>query len=438
MMERSKSLAGPWEIKQLQHVSASTDREPNQGGLVQTPGGAWYWVTHQGSGGHWEGRTLCLLPVTWVNGWPIIGAVGSDGIGSMVWGGKVPAGGAAGAPLDALPGVVTSDDFSSSSLKMPWEWYYQPRADKWSLTERPGFLRLRAFAPLATNNLTKVGNTLTQRTLRTLRCTATVKLDLAGLADGQHAGLSHYAATYAGLGVARAGTTNTITLNVNGTLTTGAQITQATVWIRSTWDVNGVSQFSYSLDGLTFTNVGSTYQMTWGGYRGDRIGIFTYNPKGTGYVDVDSFEYTVSPVRAYTVANGKSGKLLDVTGKSVADGAAVIQYKATGGDNQRWTFQSTGDGYHTITCMRSGKVLDVAGGSATEGAAIVQAMPSGSASQQWKLAPVGAGPAYTIVNRKSGKVLDIAAGSTADAAAAVQSVAGTGTDQQWTFTFVKP
>src|SRR4029078_9496596 len=107
--------------------------------------------------------------------------------------GKVPTGGTPGAPVDALPSVVTSDLFTDTRLKPQWEWYYQPRADHWSLAERPGYLRLKAFAPLSADNLTKVGNTLTQRTLRTAGgATVTVRLELAGLADGQHAGLCHY------------------------------------------------------------------------------------------------------------------------------------------------------------------------------------------------------------------------------------------------------
>ncbi|HYN93365.1 MAG TPA: family 43 glycosylhydrolase [Pilimelia sp.] len=433
MMHRGRSLYGPYETRQLQHVNKSADREPNQGGLVQTPGGAWYWVTHPGTGGHWEGRVLSLLPVTWVAGWPVIGAVGADGIGTMVWEGRVPTGGG-GLPLDALPGVVTGDDFTTGTLKPQWEWHYQPRAALWSLTERPGFLRLRAFAPLATNVITKAGNTLTQRTLRTVRTTVTVKVDLAGLADGQHAGLCHYAATYAGLGVSRSAGVTTITLNVNGRLSYGARVTQSALWLRSGWDVNGVSRFSYSLDGTAFTEFGGTYQLTWGGYRGDRVGIFTYNPANTGYLDVDTVRYTVEPARTYAISNANSGKVADVTGGSSADGAPVVQWRDTGGTNQRWAFQSTGDGYHTITCARSGKALDVAGGSTADNAAVVQSAADGRTSQQWQLRPVaGAAGRFTVVNRRSGRALDVGGGAATDGAAIVQYRETGAANQQWTF-----
>ncbi|WP_329288266.1 family 43 glycosylhydrolase [Streptomyces pseudovenezuelae] len=432
MMNRGSSLYGPFETRQLEHVNVSVDREPNQGGLVQAPDGSWYFVTHHGHG-DWEGRPLSLLPVTWVDGWPILGAVGADGIGTMVWTGRVPAGGTSGLPVDALPAVVTSDLFTDTDLKPQWEWYYQPRADHWSLTERPGCLRLKAFAPLVADNLTKVGNTLTQRVLRTAGgATVTVRLELAGLADGQHAGLCHYAATYAGLGVRRSGTTTTIAHNVGGTVTNGPAITQNAVWLRTTWDVDGVSRFSYSLDGNSFTAFGATYQLTWGGYRGDRVGLYTYNPNGTGHVDVDSVQYTVAPTRAYTCVSVRSGKVADVSGASNAEGAAVIQWTDNSKPNQQWAFQSTADGYHSILCVRSGKVLDVAGSSTADGARVVQAVADGRTSQQWQLRPQ-AGGVFVVVNRNSGKVLDVNGGSTADGAALIQYSDRGSTNQRWTF-----
>jgi beta-xylosidase len=90
MMERSENIYGPWKKKQLNHVDKKKDREPNQGSLIQKESSDWWFFTHHGSGGNWDGRVASLLPVTWVNGWPIIGEVGSDTIGNMVWCEKKP------------------------------------------------------------------------------------------------------------------------------------------------------------------------------------------------------------------------------------------------------------------------------------------------------------------------------------------------------------
>jgi hypothetical protein len=142
-------------------------------------------------------------------------------------------------------------------------------------------------------------------------------------------------------------------------------------------------------------------------------------PNGTGYVDVDSVQYTVAPTRAYQCVSVRSGKVANVSGASNADGAAVIQWTGNGKPNQQWAFQSTADGYHTIMCVSSGKVPDVAGSSTADGARIVQTTAYGQTSHQWQLRPLTGG-AFTVVNRNSGKVLDVDSGSTADGAAVIQ------------------
>jgi len=288
MMERAKNILGPYtESKQLNHADKAF-KEPNQGGLVQTEKGDWYWYTHHGTG-DWAGRIDSLVPVTWADGWPILGAVGADGIGSMVWSGKMP--------VDGTPIVTpqTSDDFAETSLPPQWEWNYQPRADKWSLTENTGWLRLHAFKPIEPGVLLKAGNTLTQRVFQTISNEVTVKFDLSGMADGQQAGLCHFSKSYSYLGVKQDGSSRALEYNNNGKILAGPALAGKMVWLKSTWGLDGKSQYSYSEDGKTFTAFGEPYAMAWGSYRGDRIGIFCFNDKGdAGYVDVDFFEYDYS------------------------------------------------------------------------------------------------------------------------------------------------
>ncbi len=285
MMQRSKSIFGPYtEVKQLKHADRRS-MEPNQGGIVQTEQGDWYFFTHHGTGS-WEGRCNSLLPVTWIDGWPIVGEVGADGIGSMVWSGRKP--------VQGMPMVTpqTDDDFGQTRLRPQWEWNHQPRADKWSLTERPGWLRLHAFRPRRPDELLQAGNTLTQRCFRTSSNEVVVKLDLSGMAAGQKAGLCHFGGTHSALGVSQEGTTRTLEYRINGTITAGPVLTGPNLWVRSTWGLDGKSQYAYSLDGRSYSDFGSPYQLAWGSYRGDRIGIYCYNNKATeGYLDVDFFHY---------------------------------------------------------------------------------------------------------------------------------------------------
>ena len=290
MMERSTNIFGPYaESKQISHADRQA-KEPNQGGLVETETGGWYWFTHHGSGS-WEGRCASLLPVTWMDGWPVIGQVGTDGIGHMVWSGKMPV---AGTPI-VTP--QANDEFNETTLPPQWEWNYQPRPDKWSLTERPGWLRLHAFQPLRPDDLLKAGNTLTQRSFRTATNEVVVQIDLTGMADGQQAGLCHFAKTYSALGVKQEGAVWTL-VNVNhGMVTRGQPVSGDHLWLRSVWELDGKSQYSFSLNGRTFSDFGSSYQLSWGNYRGDRIGLYSYNTKGdAGYVDADYFHYTYAGI----------------------------------------------------------------------------------------------------------------------------------------------
>lgn len=287
MMERSKNIYGPYEeIKQLNHAEKKA-HEPNQGGLVQTPKGNWYFLTHHGSGGDWSGRNMSLLPVTWMDGWPIIGKVGTDTIGNMVLQGKMPI----NATQKATP--QTDDEFIDTNLKPQWEWNYQPRSEKWSLAERTGWLRLKSFKSLEKDNLLKAGNTLTQRCFRTTENEVTIKLDVSNMANGEKSGLCHFATpNYSWLGVECFQDSIRIEYCLKGDIIAGPILKGKNIWLRSKWGLKGESHYQYSFDGIYFIDFGGSYQLSWGGYRGDRIGIFNYNNEGeNGYVDVDFFKY---------------------------------------------------------------------------------------------------------------------------------------------------
>jgi len=326
MMERSKTVTGPYSEVQQLGAAQPQYHSPNQGGIVQTEAGDWYFYTHHGDA-DWEGRPDSLLPVNWVNGWPILGNVGSDGLGTMVWSGTKPV---ANQPI-VHP--QSSDDFSGPNLGLQWEWNYQPRADKWSLTERPGYLRLHAFKPLTADTLKKAGNTLTQRSMRTPYSIATVALDISGMADGQVAGLCHYSSNTSTIDVRRTGSITTLEYSYNGTFTAGPQITSNTIWLRSIWSLDGGSRYYYSTDGQTFTPFGTVYQLVWGDYRGDRIGIFTYNNNAeAGYIDVDSFTYDYdhpAPPTANVISLTHRYSFSETSGTTVADSVGGSAWNGT-------------------------------------------------------------------------------------------------------------
>ena len=78
----------------------------------------------------------------------------------------------------------------------------------------------------------------------------------------------------------------------NGVITLGQSIEGTRLWLRSVWGLDGRSQYFFSLDGRAFAEFGSPYPLAWGNYRGDRIGLYSFNSKADeGYVDVNYFRY---------------------------------------------------------------------------------------------------------------------------------------------------
>ena len=287
MAKRTRDLSkGFPEERQLAYACPESN-EPNQGGIVEGEPGKWYFLTHHGTG-DWGGREVSLLPVEWIDGWPVIGTPDSKNIGSMTWRERMPQ------LPESISDFITSDDFSGKAIKPHWQWNYQPRKGFWSLTERPGYLRLKAFSPIKGIDLMTAGNTLTQRSFRG-PASFTVKADLSGMADGQYSGICHFAADYAALGVtSQNGKKSIVYLSKDKDPEQGPAIDGDTIWLRSVWDNDGHSRFSFSTDGVNFTDFGPEYQLRWGYYRGDRIGIFTFNPEGDkGRFDVDNVDYVL-------------------------------------------------------------------------------------------------------------------------------------------------
>ena len=287
MAKRSRNLTGPYiEEKQLAYPSREA-MEPNQGGIIQAQNGNWYFLTHHGTGG-WEGRVASLLPVTWIDEWPIIGKVDSNNIGTMIYKGNVPGSNSQGNQL------FTSDYFDEETISLQWQWNYQPRIEMFSLNERPGWLRLKAFKPIKKNQLLLAGNTLSQRTFRSKRNEVVTKLDISGMTDGNKTGLCHFSKEYAAIGISQVDGLRRLAYWQNDSLILGDIISTKNIWFKSVWGLDGKSQFCYSLDGQNFKDFEKPYQMKWGYYRGDRIGIYCFNDnEDSGFVDVDFLEYKV-------------------------------------------------------------------------------------------------------------------------------------------------
>jgi len=276
----------PGRYEHIQSPMIEGFREPCQGNFIDAitqEGQKWYFFTHHGQTDV-DGRPCSLLPVIWKDEWPVI--KGRESEGRMIWNGLEK-------PFPETNKVVpeTSDDFNDSVLGHRWMWNFQPRDEMWSLLERPGFLRLYAFQPLAADRIETAGNTLLQRNYRFEHCTAVARFDLAGMQNGQNSGLLHASGSfYTGIGVSAENGKRIIKLvsDENNEFVSEIKGNSNSVWFKADWDFEFINRFSYSFDGENFKEAGDRRKLIGKDYRGDSIGFFNYNNiSDRGYVDID-------------------------------------------------------------------------------------------------------------------------------------------------------
>lgn len=284
LVMRSKNLYGPYEHHRMIQQRETRERSPCQGGLVDSPDGSW-WFLHQQGDLDYLGRQTSLEPVTWMDGWPIVGKPRPDGVGSMVWQWKKPI---QGQPI-AHP--QSDDEFDGAAIKHQWQWNHAPRNDKWSLAERPGFLRLKASVTKGRSGFFGACNTLSQRTMGYGAATATTRIEVDGMADGQESGLCIFSNGAWMLQVVQENGKRFLRAAGSIKNAVGPEVTGSSVWLRAESQGNAY-RFLYSLDGKTFTRLGDEFRVNWGDWRGVRIGVFTWNgAKDAGHIDVDWFHY---------------------------------------------------------------------------------------------------------------------------------------------------
>lgn len=281
VIHRARELTGPWEGRLALAVSGVA-----QGGLVDTPDGRWYAYLFQDHGA--VGRVPWLVPVRWEDDWPVLDSAPRELP-------ELPAG------TGLSPGLVTADSFDRApgepALPLPWQWNHAPVPRYWSLSARPGWLRLTTSR--LDDTLLTARNTLTQRTWGPT-CWATVRLDASGLRVGDVAGLTLLQARYGLIGVRR-GPAGYELIQQNQTAdelisAPPVALAEPTVWLRAECDFDQHAdrgRFAYSLDGTTWTPLGDELRMayTLPHFTGYRFGLFCHATQTAGgWADFDDYE----------------------------------------------------------------------------------------------------------------------------------------------------
>ncbi len=286
----------------------------HQGGLVDTPGGEWWGFSMMDYNS--VGRLTCLSPITWQEGWPYFGLPGNLKRTPRIW--VKPNTGFVQPP--AAP-FERSDDFCGAQLKPLWQWNHLPDDRHWSLSERPGWLRLHALPAV---DFWWARNTLTQRAVGP-QSGATVVLDATSLLPGDVAGLALLNAPYAWIGVScQAGGWLLEQFDQSAGATARLALAAGRVWLRVECNfLNEQAVFSYSTDGEGFTPVGGAFAMIFQlkTFQGIRYALFAYHTGagGAGWADFSDFTVTEPHPRGLTrpIPTGQAISLATVAGNRV-------------------------------------------------------------------------------------------------------------------------
>jgi beta-xylosidase len=196
---RSDSLTGRFEGRDvLDDDLGYFNQGVAQGGIVDTPDGRWYAVLFQDRGA--VGRIPVLVPMRWEAGFPVLGE-----------GGRAPRRVEVPDPPSErrCEPLVSGDDFrrapgpdGKAALKPCWQWNHEGRDELWSVDADRGCLELATDR--LSENVTRARNVLTQRAMFP-SCSASVRVEGSGLADGDFAGICALQGRYGLVALAREG-----------------------------------------------------------------------------------------------------------------------------------------------------------------------------------------------------------------------------------------
>lgn len=294
---RSRTIEGPYESNPanpiLTHINQNAQSNPIQGvghaDMFQAHDGSWWLVclgfrTHGGQH-HVLGRETFLAPVVWdADGWPVVngnGTVSLDMSGVKT--------------LPAVQFTAESDrEFDNPQLGVEWNWLGNPDAENYSLTERKGFLRIKA----GDKRLDDYGSpSFVGRRQQHFDFQATTRVFVHGNAA---AGLTAYMCPFAHYDIYVAGGQLRLRYRIGELCheqTLGRVPDDAAVDLRITGDTEFYT-LSYSTDGgATFNDAGrmNTRYLsseTNGGFTGVYLGLFA---EGNGFADFDRFDYIPAP-----------------------------------------------------------------------------------------------------------------------------------------------
>ncbi|WP_347840328.1 glycoside hydrolase 43 family protein [uncultured Draconibacterium sp.] len=292
---RSKSVFGPYEIKTVMAQGDTDINGPHQGAWVITQTGEHWFIHFQDKEAY--GRIVHLNPMTWKDGWPVIGIdKDGDGVGEPVLSHKKP-------DVGATYPIVTppeSDEFNGSSLGVQWQWHANKHISYGYPSGNLGFYRINCIVrPEGEDGLWMVPNLLLQK-FPAEEFTATTKLSFTSRTNDEEAGFVVMGEDYQYISLQSKN--DKLYLRVAKCLQarTGGKEVELhreefdgkNIFFRVKVEKGALCSFSFSTDGNKFKEVGEKLEAKPGRWIGAKIGYFALRndiTNDSGTVDIDWF-----------------------------------------------------------------------------------------------------------------------------------------------------
>ena len=272
-----------------------------QGGIVDTPDGNWYSILFQDRGA--VGRIPVLIPMSWKNGYPVLGEKGKIPEDFKVISTR---------PDYAYEPLVQSDDFKENAklsskerqqkygsfgFKSMWQFNHEPDLELvWKEKEKDGFC---VKTDKLCANVLQAKNVLTQRMLFP-GCAGEITIDAGGLNEGDYAGLCALQDDYGLVGITKRNGALFVVMqakNRDGEKEYEAvQIEEDKLRLRITADfadMKDEAKFYYK-KGREWVKIGITHQLRYSlsHFTGYRFGLFVYSTEAVGgCAGFSEFEY---------------------------------------------------------------------------------------------------------------------------------------------------
>ncbi|MCP5547406.1 MAG: glycosyl hydrolase 43 family protein [Akkermansiaceae bacterium] len=280
---RSRDIYGPYEERVVLAQRGTAVNGPHQGALLDTTSGDWWFLHFQDKDLY--GRIVHLQPVRWEDDWPVVGE-GHDaamvGRPVSVFQKPLQAPGTPAVPQD-------SDEFEGPELGLQWQWHANHGDDWHSLSERPGFLRLRA-RPLRSDNLCDAPHLLLQK-FPASEFSVETHIEIPGGQSGTRAGLVVAGETCVALEARNESGIYHLRLDDAGQPLGEFRIPAESVTLQLRVAEGGNCQLGVTVADKDFYQIGPAFRATPGRWIGAKVGLYCTSSDGSGHADFAWFRF---------------------------------------------------------------------------------------------------------------------------------------------------